>query len=1031
LAAGLRVLAEIVLGLLAVAAVLVCILGWRLSQGPLDVTWLVHRVQAHIPTNGQALRIGGASLAWEGFALRDQPLDLRVADVTVDSAGDGPRLRLRAARASLSMAQLLRGQIVPRRLLAEGVTLVLSLRADGSLATGNRPGSPVGAGGGLSWPAELHRVDLRDGTVILHDAALGTEVQARGVTLDLDRTREDVVTGSGHALLAEAGVQVALDLRASAGAHGGTALTAGLAPFNPAALAAVAPSLAGLAVLDGPVTLSASATLGGTQPAAARLEAAAGPATLTLGRGGVRLSRLDAAATLTSAELRLERLRVAFAPLPGRASPPVLTAQASATRASGRVHAVFGLDVDRVEMGDLASYWPTGTGGGARPWLTQNITAGHAHDAHLAGTLDGPAGLGSMTLSSLSGGLAVDEATVWWLRPVPPLVRVGGHVTVEGPDSLRIAFDRGAQDRLALDAGSGLRITGLQARDQFADIQAGLSGPLADALSLLNHPRLALLSRGGVDVVDPAGEARARLTLHVPLDDRVTMDDIAVDASAALSGVHLGRVVAGRDLDRAALTLRVTGDGLDIAGDGAVAGIPARLALQMDFRAGPPGQVLQHLSAWGQAGADQLRGAGVPEGLAAVLTGGTAGLRVDYAGHRDGTGEVQVDADLANASLVTPVGWSKAAGPASQAGARVLLDHGRLVGVDHLHAEGPGLAVVSRAQLAPGQPRALLLDRLQLGRTDAHGRIGFPATPRDPTTVRLSGRLLDLSAYLAKPDAKADAAEAQAGTTTADDAPGPPWSLDLSFQTVRLASDTALSPFSLTAASDGSRILRAKAAAGSQGELAASIVPARGTRELSVRAADAGVVLAAIGMGGTLDGGALQLDGRWDDTLPGAPLSGTATLDHFQLHQGAAIGRVLQAFTLYGLADALRGPGLRFSRLVAPFRWRRRVLHLANARAFSPSLGITAQGDIDLRRRTADVRGTVVPAYFFNQLLGDLPLVGRVFSPEKGGGVFAARYAVRGPLANPKVGLNPLSALTPGFLREGFGLFAAAPAKTP
>ena len=63
--------------------------------------------------------------------------------------------------------------------------------------------------------------------------------------------------------------------------------------------------------------------------------------------------------------------------------------------------------------------------------------------------------------------------------------------------------------------------------------------------------------------------------------------------------------------------------------------------------------------------------------------------------------------------------------------------------------------------------------------------------------------------------------------------------------------------------------------------------------------------------------------------------------------------------------------------------------------------------------------GTVVPAYFFNQLPGLIPVVGRLFSPEKGGGLFAAQYSVRGPLSDPKVGVNALSALTPGFLAGG------------
>jgi hypothetical protein len=69
------------------------------------------------------------------------------------------------------------------------------------------------------------------------------------------------------------------------------------------------------------------------------------------------------------------------------------------------------------------------------------------------------------------------------------------------------------------------------------------------------------------------------------------------------------------------------------------------------------------------------------------------------------------------------------------------------------------------------------------------------------------------------------------------------------------------------------------------------------------------------------------------------------------------------------------------------------------------------------------MQGTIVPAYFFNSLLGKIPLVGRLFSPERGGGVFAASYTLAGPLDNPDVSVNPLTALTPGFLRGLFGIF--------
>jgi hypothetical protein len=128
--------------------------------------------------------------------------------------------------------------------------------------------------------------------------------------------------------------------------------------------------------------------------------------------------------------------------------------------------------------------------------------------------------------------------------------------------------------------------------------------------------------------------------------------------------------------------------------------------------------------------------------------------------------------------------------------------------------------------------------------------------------------------------------------------------------------------------------------------------------------------------------------------------------------------------TLYGLVEALQGgDGLVFARLVAPFALTPDALVLRDARAFSASLGVTAKGRILRERRVAEVEGTIVPAYVFNSLLGRVPLLGRLFSPEAGGGLFAATYRVQGPLDEPTVSVNPLAALTPGFLRGLFGIF--------
>jgi hypothetical protein len=173
----------------------------------------------------------------------------------------------------------------------------------------------------------------------------------------------------------------------------------------------------------------------------------------------------------------------------------------------------------------------------------------------------------------------------------------------------------------------------------------------------------------------------------------------------------------------------------------------------------------------------------------------------------------------------------------------------------------------------------------------------------------------------------------------------------------------------------------------------------------------------------TMQGGQLSIQAQYDDARPDRPLSGTANIADFRIRNAPALAKLLQAMTLYGLVEVMQGSGLGFGRLTAPFQLTDAALELTDARAFSPSLGLTMKGRIDLDAEQLDMQGTIVPAYFFNSLLGNIPLVGKLFSPERGGGVFAASYTLHGPLEDPVVSVNPLAALTPGFLRGLFGIF--------
>ena len=267
---------------------------------------------------------------------------------------------------------------------------------------------------------------------------------------------------------------------------------------------------------------------------------------------------------------------------------------------------------------------------------------------------------------------------------------------------------------------------------------------------------------------------------------------------------------------------------------------------------------------------------------------------------------------------------------------------------------------------------------------------------------------------------------------------GPAWTLNGRFDRVLLARGQYAAGVAANIVNDG-QIYRSLSVTGTTapaGSFSLQVSPAApmamsspgnpasgGSRRLMVTAENAGALLRGLGIARTLEGGQLSVGGRFDDSTAAHRLSGTAEIKDFRVRNASGFGKLLQAMTLYGLVDVLRGPGIGFSQLTAPFQLNDGHLELDDARAFSSSLGLTAKGHIDLDDERIDMEGTIVPAYFFNSLLGNIPLIGRLFSPEQGGGLFAARYSLRGSLEDPAVFVNPLSALTPGFLRQIFGIF--------
>lgn len=1031
-------------GLLCV--VLLAALAWRLSQGPVDLGFSTGWIEASVNTEGAPTRIniGGIALAWEGFNRGlDRPVDLRLRDIAVVDNTGHKRMEIPRAAVTISARGLLRGRILPSAMELDGVRLTVLRGADGMVSVDvgtlseaanppregamsfdvllaelmRPPGDDQVAGGQIL--SQLRRVRLSDFAVSLRDERLGVAWEAPKAMIDLVRRTGGGIDLNGDAALLLGDQKAHLTLSAKSSGNPSTILTqVGITPVNPAALAVSAPGLAGLAALDAPVSVQAELTLSPTLvPGAGTLKLEIGVGSLRMRSGTVPLRSASLNASGAMDKLVIDTARMV---LPGAEGEPdtVATVTGSVLPGAARLTAALTIAVDRVSLADLPRFWPAGLGGGARPWIVENMTVGVVKNGHADIALDANADLSDVRLLKATGSLDGEDLTVHWLRPVPPGEQIRGRLRIVDPDTLDITLITGrqhigAQAPIVLTGGS-MRVTGMSAKDQDAEIAVQTTSSLADAIALLKEPKLKLLSTHPFDLREPTGTAAVSVKIKLPLDSKVAIEDVDIAVTAQLKQIHLTAVAAGRDLDQTDLELTADKKMLTLKGQGQIAGIPAQIDGMMDFQAGKPRDVQQRITVSGKPSAQQLTAAGLDSG---DMLAGEIPLKAIWSKQTGGEGDMIVEADLTPATaLVPPLAWRKPAGAAAKASLRLLLSKDRLVGIGSILAEGAGVSVRGSAEAVAGTVTALRLDRVTLARTDVSGTIRLP--PRGPIAVELNGAALDLSAKLAEKTPRRDKSKPEPP-------PGPAWTLTGTFAHVLLANEKTANNVRARASNDGRvfRDLAVTGVTGPGGPFSIDIGMDRGIRRMDVRTADAGAFLKGLDAVHTFEGGRLNLAGTFDDSDPGHPLSGSLDVTDFRVRGAPALGKLLQAMTLYGLVDVVSGPGLGFARLTSPFVYQDDDLELKDARAFSASLGITAKGHLDLKAEQLNVEGTIVPAYFFNSLLGRIPFVGGLFSPEKDGGLFAARYTIRGPVGDPTVFVNPLSMLTPGFLRGLFGVF--------
>ncbi|MGL4291568.1 MAG: DUF3971 domain-containing protein, partial [Phreatobacter sp.] len=109
-----------------------------------------------------------------------------------------------------------------------------------------------------------------------------------------------------------------------------------------------------------------------------------------------------------------------------------------------------------------------------------------------------------------------------------------------------------------------------------------------------------------------------------------------------------------------------------------------------------------------------------------------------------------------------------------------------------------------------------------------------------------------------------------------------------------------------------------------------------------------------------------------------------------------------------------------FSRLRAGFTRADGKVTVSDGLLWGAAIGATVEGEFDPGRNQLRLRGTYVPAYALNNLFARIPVLGFFLGGAPDEGVIGITYEIAGQVSQPRLTVNPLSAVAPGFLRKMF-----------
>lgn len=643
--------------------------------------------------------------------------------------------------------------------------------------------------------------------------------------------------------------------------------------------------------------------------------------------------------------------------------------------------------LDGIAPDRLMALWPEALKPKVRNWIVENVRHADLSNIQFAVRAE-PQGQPDFALE-----FDFRELEAVYVKDVPPIIGAAGHASIHDnwfvihADHGKVAAAQGGRIDIS---GTSFIIPDTRLKESPARADLRTHSTITAALSLLDSPPFRFLEKADQPVTLADGQARLEGRLDFILSERLLPDEVAFDVTGDLRDLRSETLIRGRVLAAEGLTVRASKTNIEISGAARVGVVPVQATWSMALGRNPQaesrvrGQIELSERFIEEFGID------LPPGSLSGV--GQASFEIGLA--KEQPGQFALTSDLVGLGLRIPqLNW--AIGEAAAGRLDVAGTLGEPPQIDSIGISAAGLTAQGRVQLdAQGG-----FQRADFGNVALAGWLNAP--------VSLIGRGAGVTPRIEVNGGTVDLRKASFGGNANGSGGGP---VGLRLERLQISDSLALTEFRASLDTTGGTSGPFAGKLNGISPVAGQVTPMAGRSAFRITAEDAGGVLAAAGL--------LRQarDGTLDLVLTPAPepdsYDGVLRIDQIRVKDAPVLATLLNTISVVGLLEQLNGNGLHFGKVDARFRLTPDRLILLEGSAVGASVGISMDGYYTLASKVLDMQGVLSPVYMLNA-------IGGVFT-RQGEGLIGFNYTLTGATSDPVVSVNPLSAMTPGLLREVF-----------